>query len=48
MLFAIAFIFMGMLLVGMGLQGEYIGRIFNDVRQRPPYFIEKILGRKED
>ncbi len=47
MLFAIAFIFIGMLLVGMGLQGEYIGRVYNDVRQRPPYFIEKIIGRKD-
>lgn len=47
MLFSIAFIFIGMLLVGMGLQGEYIGRIFNDVRQRPPYFIEKVIGHKE-
>ncbi len=43
-LFSIAFIFIGLLLVGMGLQGEYIARIYNDVRQRPPYFIEEIVG----
>jgi len=47
-LFSIAFIFIGLLLVGMGLQGEYIGRIYNDVRQRPPYFIEAVVGRDEE
>ena len=47
-LFSIAFIFIGFLLIGMGLQGEYIGRIYNDVRQRPPYFIEKVIGQKDN
>jgi len=27
----------------MGLLGEYIGRIYNDVRARPRYFIHKII-----
>jgi undecaprenyl-phosphate 4-deoxy-4-formamido-L-arabinose transferase len=44
-LFAVLFIFIGAQFVGMGLMGEYIGRIYNDVRARPRYFIETILGR---
>tara|TARA_B100000686_G_scaffold278674_1_gene298756 strand:+ start:311 stop:1258 length:948 start_codon:yes stop_codon:yes gene_type:complete len=44
-LFAILFIFIGAQFIGMGLIGEYIGRIYNDVRARPRYFIQKIIGR---
>ncbi len=44
-LFSIAFMFIGLLLIGMGLQGEYIARIYNDVRQRPPYFIERVVRK---
>jgi len=46
-LFAILFMFSGFQLIGMGLLGEYIGRIYYDVRARPRYFIEKILGKKK-
>ena len=42
-LFAVLFTFTGAQLIGMGLLGEYIGRIYNDVRSRPRYFIEKII-----
>lgn len=44
-LFAFLFIFIGAQFVGMGLLGEYIGRIYHDVRARPCYFIHKIVGR---
>lgn len=44
-LFAILFIFVGAQFVGMGLLGEYIGRIYHDVRARPRYFVQKVLGR---
>jgi undecaprenyl-phosphate 4-deoxy-4-formamido-L-arabinose transferase len=44
-LFAILFIFIGGQFIGMGLLGEYIGRIYQDVRLRPRYFIEKVVGR---
>lgn len=47
-LFALMFIFTGFQLVGMGLLGEYIGRIYNDVRARPQYFIETVLGKRDD
>lgn len=40
-LFAILFMFIGAQFVAMGLLGEYIGRIYNDVRARPRYFIQK-------
>ena len=44
-LFAILFIFIGAQFLAMGLLGEYIGRIYSDVRARPRYFVEKIVGR---
>jgi len=44
-LLAVLFIFVGMQLLGLGLVGEYIGRIFNDVRGRPRYVLKQILGR---
>lgn len=47
-LFGVAFIFSGVQLIGTGLLGEYIGRIYTDVRARPQFFIEEILGRKEE
>jgi undecaprenyl-phosphate 4-deoxy-4-formamido-L-arabinose transferase len=42
-LFAIAFFFMGVILFGIGLQGEYVGRIFQQVRARPRYVVQTIL-----
>jgi undecaprenyl-phosphate 4-deoxy-4-formamido-L-arabinose transferase len=44
-LFAVLFFIAGFQLVGMGLLGEYIGRIYYDVRARPRYFVEKVVGR---
>ena len=45
-LFAVLFFIAGFQLIGMGLLGEYIGRIYYDVRARPRYFIEKVVGRE--
>ncbi|HEV7814571.1 MAG TPA: glycosyltransferase [Janthinobacterium sp.] len=42
-LFAIAFFFMGVILFGIGLLGEYVGRIFQQVRARPRYVVQAIL-----
>lgn len=47
-LFAILFIFVGAQFVAMGLLGEYIGRIYHDVRARPRYFVHKVVGRDEE
>ncbi len=46
-LFAILFIFLGAQFVGMGLMGEYIGRIYQDVRARPRYFVQEVVGRSQ-
>ncbi|WAT02794.1 undecaprenyl-phosphate 4-deoxy-4-formamido-L-arabinose transferase [Rouxiella chamberiensis] len=43
-LFALLFMFVGAQFVGMGLLGEYIGRIYTDVRARPRYFVQKVIG----
>ncbi|MGP4123440.1 MAG: undecaprenyl-phosphate 4-deoxy-4-formamido-L-arabinose transferase [Sodalis sp. (in: enterobacteria)] len=43
MLFAVLFIFIGAQFIGMGLLGEYIGRIYNDVRARPRYFVQRVV-----
>ncbi len=45
-LFAIMFFFLGMVLFGIGLLGEYVGRIFQQVRARPRYVVQTILERK--
>ncbi|MFZ0218684.1 MAG: glycosyltransferase [Candidatus Aquirickettsiella sp.] len=42
-LFAIAFFLMGIILMGLGIVGEYIGRIYQEVRHRPRYVIKKII-----
>jgi len=42
-LFAVAFFFMGVILFGIGLLGEYVGRIFQQVRSRPRYVVQAIL-----
>jgi undecaprenyl-phosphate 4-deoxy-4-formamido-L-arabinose transferase len=38
--------FIGAQFVGMGLLGEYIGRIYNDVRARPRYFIQRVVRQE--
>jgi glycosyltransferase involved in cell wall biosynthesis len=38
----------GAILVGLGIVGEYIGKIYIEVKRRPLYNIEKILIKKED
>ena len=43
-LFAILFIFVGAQFVGMGLLGEYLGRVYNDVRARPRFFVQRVIG----
>jgi len=43
-LFAVLFVFIGAQFVGLGLLGEYLGRIYHDVRGRPRFFIQEIRG----
>ncbi len=43
-LFAILFVFVGLLFLALGLIGEYIGRIYLEVRHRPRYSIKRDIG----
>src|SRR3990172_6360382 len=42
-LFGIVFFLLGIALFGIGLLGEYVGRISQQVRQRPRYLIQAVL-----
>jgi undecaprenyl-phosphate 4-deoxy-4-formamido-L-arabinose transferase len=42
-LFGVVFFFIGLALFGIGLLGEYVGRIYAQVRERPRYIIEGVL-----
>ena len=39
------FFLIGMSLFGIGLLGEYVGRIYLQVRHRPRYVVEAILDK---
>ena len=39
----LAFFLVGVLLFGLGLVGEYVGRIYQQVRERPRYTIQAVL-----
>lgn len=43
-LFALAFLVMGVLMAGLGIVGEYIGRIYQEVRGRPRYLVRRVYG----
>jgi undecaprenyl-phosphate 4-deoxy-4-formamido-L-arabinose transferase len=42
--FAVLFVFLGVQLLGMGMLGEYIGRISRDVQGRPRYIVRERVG----
>ncbi|GAB1231751.1 glycosyltransferase [Ferrigenium sp. UT5] len=46
-LFALLFFLIGIALFGIGLLGEYIGRIYQQVRHRPRYLIDAVLEQRE-
>ncbi|PIV14577.1 MAG: glycosyltransferase, partial [Gallionellales bacterium CG03_land_8_20_14_0_80_55_15] len=45
-LFALVFFMIGITLFGIGLLGEYVGRIYQQVRHRPRYLVEAILEKQ--
>jgi undecaprenyl-phosphate 4-deoxy-4-formamido-L-arabinose transferase len=44
-LFAILFVFVGLQILALGLIGEYIGRIYFEVRRRPRYLVRNVYER---
>ncbi len=42
------FFLTGLVLFGLGLLGEYVGRIYQQVRSRPRYLIQAVLEQKEE
>jgi undecaprenyl-phosphate 4-deoxy-4-formamido-L-arabinose transferase len=47
-LFAIVFLLIGITLFGIGLLGEYIGRIYLQVRKRPKYLVDAVVEAQQD
>src|SRR5271155_3176732 len=48
-LFAVLFFFVGLLFLALGLIGEYVGRIYLEVRRRPTYLVRAVHdGRPAD
>jgi undecaprenyl-phosphate 4-deoxy-4-formamido-L-arabinose transferase len=43
----LAFFLIGMLLFGLGLLGENVGRIYQQVRERPRYTVHAVLEQDE-
>jgi undecaprenyl-phosphate 4-deoxy-4-formamido-L-arabinose transferase len=46
-LFAVAFFLIGIALFGIGLLGEYVGRIYQEVRNRPRYLVQAVLEQQD-
>lgn len=47
-LFAIMYFLIGVMLMGLGIVGEYIGRIHEEVRKRPRFIIRRILEQNSN
>lgn len=46
-LFAILFFFIGIIILGIGIVGEYVGRIYQEVRKRPRFVVRRTYGFDE-
>jgi undecaprenyl-phosphate 4-deoxy-4-formamido-L-arabinose transferase len=47
-LFAILYFLVGISIMGLGIIGEYIGRIYKEVRRRPRFVIRKVYERIDE
>lgn len=45
-LFSTLLFFVGLIYIGMGLLGEYVGRIYQEVRGRPRYIVTRVTGAR--
>ena len=46
-LFAILFAFIGVQILALGIIGEYVGRVYNEVRKRPRFVIRQVYSKAE-
>jgi len=47
-LFAILYLLVGIVLMGLGIVGEYIGRIYKEVRNRPRFIVREVTEQIDD
>lgn len=47
-LFSIEFLLLGIALLGIGLLGEYVGRIYQQVRERPRFMVQAVLENDDE
>jgi undecaprenyl-phosphate 4-deoxy-4-formamido-L-arabinose transferase len=47
-LFAILYFLVGVGIMGLGIIGEYIGRIYQEVRRRPRFVIREIVQQIDE
>ena len=45
-LFAILFVFVGLQILGVGIMGEYLGRIYREVRRRPRFVVRETKDKQ--